>query len=178
MNSPTSIPRTLGRSAGYHVLLALLWVPLVFAADPSAAPAASQAHPESLLGQPADLAPSAYLYRANRKAEENPPEAWILLMQFAQLPLDRPVEVSAPAIRKVLCGLLWEEVRPVRQVELSWSSGTQKRPAPEELSLSYFDATDDTAHTWWNPRKIKEAGKPEISPDGHTYIYTIPIDSW
>src|SRR5262245_35125645 len=31
----------------------------------------------AVTGQPADIAPSAYLYRADRQPEENPPEAWI-----------------------------------------------------------------------------------------------------
>src|SRR5262249_44272680 len=102
------------------------------------------------VGQPADIAGSAYGYRADRAPEENPPDGWILLMQYAGLPYDKPVDVKAPAVRRALCGLLWEEVRPVRRIELSWPGGTQRRPSPEQLTLTYFDATDGTAHTWWN----------------------------
>src|SRR5262245_52837034 len=61
-------------------------------------------------GQPADIAASAYLYRADRSPEANPPEAWVLLMQHAGLPFDRPVDTNAPAVKQALCGLLWEEV--------------------------------------------------------------------
>ncbi|MBM4030988.1 MAG: hypothetical protein FJ291_04290 [Planctomycetes bacterium] len=129
-------------------------------------------------GQPADVAPSAYLYRADRAPEQNPPESWLLLIQHAGLPYDKPADPNAPAVRKVLCGLLWEEVRPVRRVELSWPADARGVPTPDEVALSYFDATDGHAHTWWNPRTVKEAGKPEVSADGRAYSYAIPVDTW
>ncbi len=161
--------------------------------------AAAGADLDRLVGQPADIAPSAYCYRADRKAEDNPPESWLLLVQYAGLPFTKPVDRTAPAIRNALCGLLWEEVRPLRQVELSWPADAKNRPAPDELTLAYFDGTDDTAHTWWSPRYVREtapptlegyapgmwnwphvrhADKPKVSADGLTYIYTIPMDTW
>ncbi len=73
----------------------------------------------ALEGRLADVAPSAYEYRADRSAEDNRPESWILLSQYAGLFYDKPVDVDAPEIEKVLGGLLWEEVRPVRRVELA-----------------------------------------------------------
>jgi len=132
----------------------------------------------ALVGQPVDIAPSAYAYRADRAPEQNPPESWILLMQYANLPFNQPVAVQNPALGQVLCGLLWEEVRPLRKVELSWPGGQPARPSADDLVVVYFDATDATAHTWWNPRTIKEAGKPEVSPDGRTFTYVIPVDTW
>ena len=141
------------------------------------------AHPaptpvEAVVGQPADVAPSAYLYRADRRAEDNPPEAWVLLMQHANLPFDQPVNRNAPAVKQALCGMLWEEVRPVRRLVLSWPRGAKHRPVPEQLVVSCFNGQDDTAHTWWNPHTIKEAGPPEVSVDGCTYSYAIPVDTW
>ena len=133
---------------------------------------------DKLVGQPADIAPSAYLYRADRRAEGNPPEAWVLLMQHANLPFDQPVNTNAPEVRHVLCGLLWEEVRPVRRLVLSWPRNTKNKPAPEQLAVSCFNGQDDTAHTWWNPRTVKEAAWPEVSADGLTYSYAIPVDTW
>ena len=133
---------------------------------------------DELAGRPADIAPSAYRHQAGRRAEDNPPEAWLLLMQYANLPYDKPVDPNAPAIKKALCGLLWEEVRPVRRVELSWPADAANRPSPDSVTLAYFDATDATAHTWWNPRTVREAGKPEVSADGLTYAYAIPVDTW
>ena len=69
---------------------------------------------EKRVGQPVDIASSAYQYRADRKADENPPESWLALMRYANLPLNKPVDVKAPAIKQALCGLLWEEIRPVQ----------------------------------------------------------------
>ena len=136
------------------------------------------ANRDRLVGQPADIAPSAYCYRYDRAANQNPPESWILLMQYAGLPYDKPVDVSAPEVKRVLCGLLWEEVRPVRQIELSWPTDAKGQPSPDEVVLTYFDGTDGSAHTWWNPRTIKEADEPAVSADGHTYVYMVPVDTW
>ncbi len=133
---------------------------------------------DAKVGQPADVASSAYLYRADRGIEQNPPEGWILLMQHLNLPYHQPIGPATAGVEKVLCGLLWEEVRPIRRVELTWPAGAANRPRADELALTYFDATDNTAHTWWNPRTVKFAGPPEVSPDGLTYRYTIPVDTW
>lgn len=133
---------------------------------------------ERQLGQPADIAASAYLYRADRPAAANPPEAWLLLVQHAGLPYDQPVDPAAPAVRQALCGLLWEEVRPLRRVDLEWPATATAIPPPAELMLTCFDATDGTAHTWWNPRTLRDAGKPDVSPDGRRYSYAIPVDTW
>jgi hypothetical protein len=133
---------------------------------------------DRLAGQPADIVPSAYFYRADRRTEENPPEAWVLLMQHANLPFEQPVNTNAPAVKQALCGLLWEEVRPVRRLVLSWPPEATNKPAPEQLVVSCFNGQDDTAHTWWNPRTVKEAAAPEVSADGCTYSYGIPVDTW
>jgi hypothetical protein len=133
---------------------------------------------DKLAGEPADIAPSAYLYGADRRAEDNPPEAWILLMQHANLPFDQPVNTNHPAVKQALCGLLWEEVRPVRRLVLSWPPEVKNKPAPDDLVVSCFNGQDDTAHTWWNPRTVKEAPAPEVSADGRTYSYAIPVDTW
>lgn len=106
---------------------------------------------ESLVGQPVDIAPSAYQYRADCPPDKNPPESWIGVMKYAGLPFDKVVDVNAPAVKKALCGLLWEEVRPVRRVELIWSGDPRRRPKPEDVVLTYFDAeVKDTIPTWWN----------------------------
>jgi hypothetical protein len=133
---------------------------------------------DKLAGQPADVAPSAYLYRADRRAEDNPPEAWVLLMQHANLPFDQPVNTTAPAVKQALCGLLWEEVRPVRRLVLSWPPDAKNKPAPDQLVVSCFNGQDDTAHTWWNPRTVKETAAPKVNAEGCAYSYTIPVDTW
>src|ERR1039458_856343 len=99
-------------------------------------------------------------------------------MQHASLPFDQPVNTNASAVKRALCGLLWEEVRPVRRLVLSWPPQAKNKPAPEELVVSCFNGQDDTAHTWWNPRTVKEAASPEVSADGCAYSYAIPVDTW
>src|SRR3990172_731380 len=55
---------------------------------------------DTLVGQPADIAPSAYQYRADRKADLNPPEAWVALMHCAGQALNKAADTNAPAIKK------------------------------------------------------------------------------
>ncbi len=140
--------------------------------------AAASIDMEALVGRPADLAPSAYQYRADRDAQASPPESWILVIQHAGLPYDAPVDRQAPAVKKILCGLLWEEVRPIRRVELLWPPQAAPRPPAGDIELTCFDGTDQTAHTWWNPRTIKSASAPSEEGGGSTYVYTLPVDTW
>jgi len=58
---------------------------------------------DRLAGQPADISGSAYQYRADRKADDNPPESWLGLMQYASLPFDKKPDLDTPALKKVLC---------------------------------------------------------------------------
>lgn len=128
-------------------------------------------------GQPADVSSSAYLYRADRADSANTPESMLLLVQRANLPYDRPIDRAAPAVRSVLCGLLWEEVRQVRLLELHWP-GTGPVPAPGDLEVRCFDAGDAQAHTWWNPRTERVLAQPKVAPDRRTYTYAVPVDTW
>src|SRR5512137_291262 len=73
---------------------------------------------DGLVGQPADIASSAYQYRADRKPEENAPESWLALMRYAGTPLNKPADLNAPPITQALRAFLWEEIRPVRKLEL------------------------------------------------------------
>jgi len=136
------------------------------------------ATPDNAPGQPADIAASAYLYRADRAVGQNPPEAWILLMQRGDMPFTQPLDLQAPVVKKALCGLLWEDVRRVDHLELCWTPGTARKPSPEELEVTCLDGADEAAHTWWNPRAIREAAQPEVSADGSVYSYKIPVDTW
>ncbi|MGB2937951.1 MAG: hypothetical protein WBD05_07110 [Phycisphaerae bacterium] len=128
---------------------------------------------DKLVGQPADIASSAYQYRADRRAEENPPESWLALMWYANQPLNKPLDAKVPAIKQALCGLLWEEIRPVQQLELTWAPDAKRRPAPEELNITALD-NRGTASSWWNnldaaPKPVK----PAVSTDGNTYVYDL-----
>ena len=128
-------------------------------------------------GMPADIAPSAYKYRADRPADLNDPESWILLMQYAKQPFDRPADVSAPEIKRVLCAFLWEEVRPIQRVELAWPD--DRIPSLSDISVMYTDASGEGIHTWWNCQSpVKEAGTPELSADERTWSYSVRSDAF
>jgi len=132
---------------------------------------------DTLVGQPADIAPSAYQYRADRKADLNPPEVWLALMRFAGQPLNKPVDVNAPAIKRVLCGLLWEEIRPVRQIELTWVAGAKPQPAPEELTVTTLD-NQGSASSWWNNlNAVQKPVKPALANGGKTYVYDLQANT-
>ncbi|MCX6873145.1 MAG: hypothetical protein NTW21_04965 [Verrucomicrobia bacterium] len=127
-----------------------------------------------LVGQPADIASSAYQYRADRKAEQNPPESWLAVMRLAGQPLNKPADTSAPAVRRVLCALLWEEIRPVKKLELSWAADAKRRPVPEELTITTLD-NQGSASSWWNNLlAAQQPLKPLVSGDGNTYLYALP----
>ena len=132
---------------------------------------------DKLAGQPVDIASSAYQYRADRKADQNQPESWLALMRYADQPLNKPVDVSAPAIKQALCGLLWEEVRPVKTLELTWPADAKHRPVPEELAITTLN-NQGSASSWWNNLiAVKQAVKPTLSGEGRTYVYDLGKDT-
>ncbi len=138
---------------------------------------AEQPNPEKLVGRPADIASSAYQFRADRKAEQNSPESWVLLMQYAHQALNKPLIANAPAIKQALCGLLWEEIRPVKTLELTWTSSAKRRPAPEELAVTTLN-NQGSASSWWNNLKAeKQDVKPKVSGDGRTYLFDLGKDT-
>ena len=131
----------------------------------------------SLVGRSADIAPSAYQYRADRIAGDNPPESWLALMWFSHQAMNKPVDVNAPAIKQVLCGLLWEEIRPVQRIELTWSSDLNRRPAPSEVSLTTLE-NKGSASSWWNNLDaVPKSVKATLSNDGRTYLYELPTET-
>ncbi len=145
-----------------------------------ARPALTPQHPQNLsllVGTTADIAPSAYQYRADRTAEDNPPESWLALMWYAHQPLNRPVDVNVPAIKQVLCSLLWEEIRPVQRLELTWSADLKRRPAPAELAITTLD-NKGTSSSWWNNLDaVAKPVKPTPSGEGRSYFYDLPTDT-
>ncbi len=74
-----------------------------------------------------------------------------------------------------LCGLLWEEPRPVRQVVLSWPAAAKAVPKPEQIVLRWFP--EGASSSWWcragEGTKLHEAAKPAVSADGHVLTYTL-----
>jgi hypothetical protein len=134
-------------------------------------------HLDKLVGQPVDIAASAYQYRADRKAEENPPESWLALMRYSGQPLNKPMDVNAPVVKQVLCALLWEEIRPVQRVELTWGPDAGRRPAPENLAITTLDQQGD-ASSWWNNLNARQQTvKPAVSAAGRTFMYDLGKDT-
>lgn len=134
-----------------------------------------------LVGTAVDIASSAYMYRADGNAAENPPESWLALMHCAGLPLDKPMDMNAPAIKQALCGLLWEEIRPVQTLKLTWAKDARRQPVPDELVITTLDNQGDSS-SWWHDLKAVERTlnrnwKPTISSDGHTYVYQVCVNT-
>jgi len=128
---------------------------------------------DSQVGQPVDIAPSAYQYRADRKPAANPPESWLALLHAAHLPLNKPVDLGAPAIQHALASLLWEEIRPVQTLELTWPASAKRRPSPETLKVAAL-LNQGASSSWWNNLNAVDLDvKPTVSNDGRTYSYTI-----
>ena len=130
-------------------------------------PSAAAGDPAALVGQPADIAPSAYLFRSDRRPEENPPETEFLF---------------AGAVKHekagVICGLLWEEPRPIERVELSWPKDAQAVPPPGDLVVRWLPHGNSSS--WWSRRaagqgktSIVTAAAPQVSGDGRRYVYTL-----
>ncbi|MBL7223938.1 MAG: hypothetical protein ISS72_08795 [Candidatus Brocadiae bacterium] len=113
------------------------------------------------MGQPADIAPSAYLYLRDRNPDENPPETEIL---FSALKHKRA---------GVLCGLLWEEPRPVSRIELVWPANAKAGPRPDDVIVRWLPHGNSSS--WWSRRggEARAAAKPEVSADGRIYVYTV-----
>ncbi len=94
-------------------------------------------------------------------------------MRYAGQPLNRPLDANAPAIKRALCGLLWEEIRPLERLELTWAASAERRPAPDELAITTLD-NQGTASSWWNNLgAVKKPLKPAVSADGKTYVYDL-----
>ena len=120
----------------------------------------------TLVGQPANIALSAYLYRSDRRPEENPPEAEFL---FAAHKQDKT---------RVLCGLLWEEPRPVERVEITWPKAVKVVPRPEDVAVRWLPHGNSSS--WWSrraagkgPLAIATTEVDRVSADGRTLIYAV-----
>jgi hypothetical protein len=152
-------------------------VSLLAALSSAGGRATSPADFKASVGQSADIAPSAYLYRADRKSDENDPESWLALMRYARQPLNQPADVNAPAIKKALCALLWEEIRPVQRVELSWTANGQPHPSPADISITTL-SHQGTASSWWNNLvPVLKTVEPTVTADGKTFTYELQTET-
>jgi len=132
--------------------------------------------PDSV-GQPVDIAPSAYQFRADRKPEANQPESWFALIHYAHLPLNKAVDLQNPDVKRAMCGLLWEEIRPVQTLELTWSTHSKRQPAPEEVQINALMNKSPSSSWWNNLGSVVPASKPEVTNGGRTYTYAIGLNT-
>ena len=131
----------------------------------------------SSVGTSADIAPSAYRYRADWKAEDNPPESWLALMWYAHQAMNKPMDMNAPAIKQVLCSSLWEEIRPVQRIELTWSADLKRRPAPDEVAITTLENKGNSSSWWNNLDSVPKSINATLSNDGRTYLYDLPTET-
>jgi hypothetical protein len=103
-----------------------------------------------------DLAPFGYEFRANRPTGLNDPETrWLTNGQA-----------------DILAGIMWEEHRPVRQVELVFA-----RPAPDpaqlrlEITTNTPTAKQENRPTWWTRQFEAFPGRAPSSEDGLQIVY-------
>lgn len=129
------------------------------------------------IGLPVDIAPSAYQYRADRRADANPPESWFALMHFAHLPLNQPIDRSNPSIRHALSGLLWEEIRPVQTLELTWPSGATRQPSPSKIEVTALIGEGSSSSWWNNLRPETQDSTPTVTNAGKTYTYALGLNT-
>ena len=107
-------------------------------------------------GSALDLVPFGYQFRAGRPAAQNPPETqWL-----------------DDGRKDVLAGVMWEEHRPIRQIEIGFIS---RAPDPSRLVLEVTTSTptqkQDNRPTWWTRKYELFPGKATRSADGRRLVY-------
>ncbi|MCL5096284.1 MAG: hypothetical protein M1608_01855 [Candidatus Omnitrophica bacterium] len=174
-------------------MAAVLAITIVCAASaaqdacPQPAPASKTAL-DRLEGQPVDIAPWAYEWRADRAVQEKPEAYFIphrleridkvyrtafhempekdLKSLYYQMPdLLRPL----PPVPKgrLQAGLLWSGGLSEYQVELQWPANAQKIPSPEDVEVRVYP----TSYGWFGWTVDKILSIPTVSSDGHTWTY-------
>lgn len=139
------------------------------------------------VGQPVDLAPWTYLWRADRQIQERPeayfiprrlerldrvyrtarsvlPETELKSIYYEMPDLLRPL--LPPPQYPLQLGLLWTGGLVDYQVELRWPAGAPV-PAPESVEVRAYP----TSFGWFGWTVDQLLGPPALSADGHTWTY-------
>ncbi len=171
------------------VILSLMGVGIASAAESSAPTtiAMEKTELDKLVGQPVDIAPWAYEWRADRAVQEKPeayfiprrleridtvyrtaydalPEQELKSIYYDQPDLLKPLP-SKPKGR-LLAGLLWVGGLSEYQIELHWSNG-QEVIAPEKIEVRVYP----TAWGWFGWTVDKILSSPVISKNKRTWTY-------
>ena len=143
---------------------------------------------DKLVGQPVDIAPWAYAWRADLAVQEKP-EAYFIPRRlerinkvyrtaFTALPQDelKSLYYDMPDLLKPLlpqpkgrlqAGLLWTGGLADYQVELHWPAGVQEIPSPEAVEVRVYP----TSFGWFGWTVDKILSNPEVSADRRTWTY-------
>lgn len=157
-------------------------------ADAGSTKAMTIAELDSLVGQPVDISPWAYLWRADRVVQEKPEACFIprrltridavyrtartalppdqLKSLFYKLP-DLHKTLPPPPKGTLQTGLLWTGRVNDYRVELHWPADVREIPSPDVVEVRVYP----TAFGWFGWTVDKILTKLEISADGRTWTY-------
>jgi hypothetical protein len=169
---------------------AMLWFVLGIGAAVATEAAAAEGPVEldALVGQPVDITPWAYLWRADREVQDKPEACFIprrldridrvyrtaytslseqeLKSIYYQMPdLLKPLLPTPNG--QLLTGLLWTGGLTDYQVELHWPAKDEGIPLPDSVEVRTYP----TLYGWFGWTVDKILGKPEISTDRRTWTY-------
>ncbi len=144
---------------------------------------------DKLVGQPVDIAPWAYLWRADRAVQEKP-EAYFIPRRLDRI--DKVYRTAATALSphqlkssnyanqpdmlkpfppqpkgRLQTGLLWTGGLHDYKVELHWPAGLEKIPSPEAVEVRVYP----TAWGWFGWTVDAILRNPEVSADRRTWTY-------
>jgi hypothetical protein len=172
------------------VVLAMVGVGVASAAESPGLPptAAEKTELDKLVGQPVDIAPWAYVWRADLAVQETP-EAYFIPRRlerinkvyrtaFATLPQQqlKSIYYDMPDLLKPLppppkgrlqAGLLWTGGVTKYQVELHWPASVREIPSPETVEVRVYP----TSYGWFGWTVDKVLSNPEVSGDRRTWTY-------
>ena len=177
-------------SIGIAALLAMTGVSVALAAEASGTPpaAASKTGLDQLQGQPVDIAPWAFAWRADLLVQARP-EAYFIPHRleridkvyrtaFSALPAQdlKSLYYDMPDVLKLLlpspkgqllAARLWTGRLADYQVELHWPGSVQEIPSPAAVEVRVYP----TSFGWFGWTVDKVLSNPEIAADRRTWTY-------
>ena len=150
--------------------------------------AADKANLEKYVGQPVDIAPWAYAWRADQATQQTP-EAYFIPRRLARI--DKTYRTAAAALppdqlksifynmpdmlkpfppapkARLSAGLLWTGRLSKLQVELHWPEGVEI-PAADAVEIRTYP----TSFGWFGWTVDRVLGEPKVSADRRTWTYT------
>ena len=176
----------IAKATSLAVLVALSLTPPVPAAEP--AKPQPPADIEKLVGQPVDMAPWAYAWRADRAVQEKP-EASFIPRRLKRLDtVYRTIESTLPEQERAKkdnqvwmnfppapagglhSALLWLAPVPTERIELRWPEGSAVPPA-EAIEVRVYPSKAG----WFGLVRDEVLPAPKAAPDGRTWSYSNEI---